>query len=120
MNFLAHDSLYDEEKPYLLKFDPPSGFPQSNYNIDTKQQLIQDIRGREKHFSITKNGFAIMSLHTELSYEDFDDDKKLREVYFPEVADALRKLLGAFRVQIFEHLVCCYDTPKPLIFSLTQ
>lgn len=105
MNFLAHDRLYDEEKPYLLKFDPPSGFPQSNYNIDTKEQLIEDIRGREKDFSIAKNGFAIMPLHTKLSYEDFDDEKRLREVYFPEVADALRKLLGASRVQIFEHLV---------------
>ena len=114
MNFLAHDRLYDEEKPYLLKFDPPSGFSQSNYNIDTRQQLIQDIRGREKDFSIAKNGFAIMSLHTELSYEDFDDETKLREVYFPEVADALRKLLGAFRVQIFEHLVCV--SPKLLTF----
>ena len=105
INFLANEDLYDHEKPYLLKFEPPSEFPRSNYKISTKVQDIQDIRGVEHDFSIPKNGFSIMPLQTKMSYEDFDDETRLREVYFKEVAEALQLLLGAFRVQIFEHLV---------------
>jgi hypothetical protein len=105
INFLANDALFNDEKPFLLKFEPPPDFPRSNYKISAKTQDIQDIRGREHDYSIPKNGFSIISLQTKMSYEDFDDEARLREVYFKEVAEALQSSLGAFRVQVFEHLV---------------
>jgi hypothetical protein len=105
VNFLAADELYQHEKPYILKFDPPLDFPRTNHKIEKRDLCIKDIRGQEQDFSLPKNGFALMPLNTKLSYDDFDDDTKVTTVHFKEVAEGLQKLLGAFRVQIFEHLV---------------
>jgi hypothetical protein len=105
VNFLAEDELYNHEKPYVLKFNPPHDLPRTNHKIETRELCIQDIRGYERDFCFPKCGFALTPLNSQLTYDDFDDDEKVRAVHFKEVAQALQKLLGAFRVQIFEHIV---------------
>lgn len=106
LNFLERHDLYKEEKPYVLTFKPPDGFPSTNVKLDLHEDVeVYDIRGRENEFSIDQNGFALMKLNSQLSYKDFGEDEIVSKIYLKEVADALIKRLGASQVQIFEHVV---------------
>ncbi|KAK7717207.1 hypothetical protein SLS57_006352 [Botryosphaeria dothidea] len=46
-----------------------------------------------------------MNLDSQMKYEDWDDEIKIKGVYLAEVADSLCKALDACNVQIFEHTV---------------
>jgi hypothetical protein len=106
MNFLLRDSLYEEERPYLLIFEPPVGFPKQNIKLEKQTSLkIEDIRGREQQFSLGKNGFQITKIGSRMSPEDFDNEDLVKNVYLREAADHVRELFGAQKVQIFEHLL---------------
>ncbi|KAL3426804.1 hypothetical protein PVAG01_00313 [Phlyctema vagabunda] len=106
MNFLAREELYKYEKPYLLIFEPPEGFPRTNIRLDKRKDVIlEDIRGREDKFSLAQHGFQLLKIESSLRAQDFEDDQQVTSTYLPEVAEALRKLLNASRVQVFEHLL---------------
>ena len=104
--FLAPNDLYLRQKPYSLRFEPKQPFLPSNIRTEKRENVvIEDIRGREKDFSLKANGFAVMPLASQMAYGDFDNRQKLIDIYLKEVAEKLRTFLGAFQVQIFEHTV---------------
>ena len=106
MNFLKRDNRYNYEKPYLLIFDPPEGFPKTNIKLEKHTDLeLRDIRGYEDQLSLEVHGFQIVKISSKLSYDDFNNEELVRDVYLREVADEVRKVFGADRVQIFEHLL---------------
>lgn len=106
MHFLSRNDLYSTVKPYSLRFEPPEGFERSNITLERQENLVvEDARATIEQFSLEKQGFAIMNLDSQMTYDDFEDDAKIVEVYLKEVANALRDLFGASQVQIFEHTV---------------
>ncbi len=106
MHFLARNDLYREEKPFSLRFEPEREFPNSNITMEKHEDItVEDIRGREQDFSIEQNGFTIMPFDSHMAYDDFDDERKVIDVYLKEVADRIRIFLGSTYVQIFEHTV---------------
>ena len=107
MHFLEDNILYQSVKPYTIIFKPPDGFPKTNICLEEQSDIVvEDIRGRERDFTMDQAGFTIMELQSQLLYKEFSDDEKVIDVYLKEVADSLQKHLGAERVQIYEHLVC--------------
>lgn len=106
INFLQKDELYDTEKPYLLMVEPGEHFPKTNFKLHEPADLtIEDIRDRQHEFTIERNGFKLIKLESQMTYDDYDNETKRLTVYLDEVAKALKSSLGASRVQIFEHLV---------------
>ena len=105
MNFMERLALYDEEKPFLLTFEPPEDFPRTNVKLGKHNLTITDIRGLENDFSIEKNGFSVMPIASRLLYDDFNDDESIKKVYLKELANHVKELLGASKVQVFEHIV---------------
>jgi hypothetical protein len=106
MNFLTRDELYQEERPYLLIYEPPEGFPKTNIRLEKHRDLeLEDIRGRENQFCVASDGFEILKIKTSLPRESFDDEQLVKDVYLREAADAVRTMFGAQKVQIFEHLL---------------
>lgn len=103
--FLKRDPTYDDEKPYSLRFTPPEGFPRANILLESHDVAVHDIRPIRNELTIDKNGYAIMSLETDMTYDDFDNEQRIKDVYLRELSEALRSYLGAKRVQIFEHTV---------------
>ncbi|KAK3673346.1 hypothetical protein LTR78_006892 [Recurvomyces mirabilis] len=102
-HFLQRDKLYDHEKPYSLRFTAPPGLARANIKLDKRDIIVNDIRPKKKSLSLESNGCFIWDFDTGLSYDDFDDKTKVKDVYLAEVAEGLRKKLGAEKVQIFEH-----------------
>ena len=106
MHFLARDKLYEREKPYQLKYEAEKGIPRSNLRLEKQEPLkISSIRGREQQFTMERNGFAVLKLDKEIPYDDFSDPVGIRR-YLDVVSETLKTLLGADKVQVFQHLVC--------------
>ena len=103
--FLKRSPLYNEEKPYSLRFTPPSGFPRANIVLECHDITIEDTRATKDDLSLEKNGFAIMNLDTTMEYDQFDDEQIVKDTYLRELSDALRVYLKASHVQVFEHTV---------------
>jgi hypothetical protein len=99
------------EKPYSLRYDPPGDFRRTNFISQAHDQSIQDIRGRENDFSVNLQGFGLLKLDPQMRYEDYDERAKVETVYFKQVAEGVQRMLGASRVQVFEHVVSRFDTP---------
>ena len=103
-HFLKRDELYDVDKPYSLRFAPPEGFPSANIKLENHSIDIHDVRG-SRSLTFARDGFAVLDFNSKLTYEDYDDDKVVKNTFLLEVADALKKLLNAQHVQIFEHTI---------------
>jgi len=92
-----------EEAPYTYVHDPPAGTEKTNIGADPHPVVVHDARGHEADFSLDKNGFQYVK---HVSQEkDFLDDEKIKEVYYKEVEDILKKEAGAKRVFIFDHTI---------------
>lgn len=107
-HFLQRDPLYQEEKPYSLRYTAPEGFPRANIKLERHEIMVQDIRPDKDKLSFRRDGWCINDLRSRMKYGDWDDDSKVKEIYLREVAGMLRKTLGACHVQIFEHTVGKY------------
>lgn len=105
IDFLERNEIWGREKPFLLDYVPEPPAIKSNAVIENRPVSIDDIRGHEKDFSFAKNGFSIFPLKTQLLPEDFDDNTKVEQVHVQEVAEALKVLLEADRVQIYDYTV---------------
>lgn len=104
-NFLQRDALYEVEKPYSLRFTPPSAFPPSNIKLTNHDIIIKDVRARSEPLSFFKHGLQLLPFQSELPYAQFDDNDAVKRIYLREVANLIKGFLGAQKVQIFEHTV---------------
>lgn len=97
----------DGSSPFNYVETPPEGMPQRNYSEDKHDVSINDIRGREFDFDMNKNAFGTISgVKSEISYDDWNDDERVKNVYYPEVEKlVLDKVPGAKKVFIFDHTI---------------
>ena len=106
MIFFARDELWKHEKPYQIKYVPENGVPASNHRLEKREGIkITSMRGREDQFSIEKNGFAVFKLDQAPPYTDFNNRDGIRK-YLEIVAQSVKALLCADKVQIFNYGVC--------------
>lgn len=102
--------LFKTEKPYEIVFKAPGNFPRTNMSTSRHHGIpVHDIRGRQDNFSITRNGFYIMNLESEMTADDFDDEAAIKSIYLPQVAETLKQSLGASRVQVHDYMVSILD-----------
>lgn len=64
---------------------------------------IEDLRGREDAVSLERNGFQVLRHASRC--RDFGDEAQVREVYYPEIADLVKRLTGARHVACYGHIV---------------
>lgn len=123
-HFLEPSSLYQTQKPYSLRFDPPPGFPRKNTQLKEHQIRVRDVRPQRKNrtgdgpneesesdevvkgCTWAEHGCEILELKSGVQYEGFGDEEWIKRVYLKEVANVLKDFLRAQKVQIFEHRVC--------------
>ena len=64
---------------------------------------IRDARGLGEPASLDREGFALAPHRS--SVRDFYDAQEVERVYYPEVAELVKRETGAFRVHVFDHNV---------------
>ncbi|KAH8816982.1 hypothetical protein F5884DRAFT_241444 [Xylogone sp. PMI_703] len=80
------------------------GRPETYYRpADPHVTTVHDIRGSEDKYSLDTTGFQIVK--HESQEKDFLDDEKIKDVYYKEVEDILKKATGAHKVLIFDHTI---------------
>ncbi|QRV76990.1 methyltransferase domain protein [Ceratobasidium sp. AG-Ba] len=89
---------------------PGSTTLRSNYVPDVRSVRIQDIRGREGHFSLDTNGFEFIVHPTA---ESFGDDLSIRENYYEEMRQLVMEHTGAHSEPAF--IVHTDRTPDSVI-----
>ncbi|EUC38151.1 hypothetical protein COCVIDRAFT_106604 [Bipolaris victoriae FI3] len=87
--------------------EPLPGVPQRNWGDNWAEVTIEDLRGKEKNFTLDNNAFdTFQNIQSGLTREDFEDDEAIKRVYYPEVEDLLlNNVQGAQRVLIFDHTI---------------
>ncbi|KAH7380833.1 hypothetical protein BKA64DRAFT_697825 [Cadophora sp. MPI-SDFR-AT-0126] len=102
--FLARDELFKTEKPYSLRYPPDGNFPQSNIRRDKFSVTINDIRKGESP-TLDRNGFQVMHMQSAMCYDDFADEEMIKNVYLPELQNALLKELNGRHVHVMDFAV---------------
>ncbi|KAH7383953.1 hypothetical protein BKA66DRAFT_463167 [Pyrenochaeta sp. MPI-SDFR-AT-0127] len=87
--------------------EPPPGVPQRNWGDNWTKVTLDDLRGQEHKFSLDDNAFdTYENVKSDLDRSGFDDDARIRRVYYPEVEKLLLdNVQGAKRVLLFDHTI---------------
>lgn len=106
MNFIDRESVPNDEKPYLMMYQPAHNIRTSNFKwTPVKDVPLHDMRPRMETLSLDKEGFIVAKLESRLSYEELLDAEKLRSVYAEEVRKLVLEKLGARSAYIHECVV---------------
>ena len=90
----------DGTKPY---FGVSTVTGQSSTNISSlpKDIQIENIRGKEDQYSLDTSGFKYIQHKSAVT--TFEDEDEIKNIYYPESIEVLKKHTGANRVVIFDH-----------------
>ncbi|KAL4071866.1 hypothetical protein J3A83DRAFT_2924978 [Scleroderma citrinum] len=94
----------DGSKPYIdLRLHPATGKSSQNWIDDYHNIQIEDVRGREDQYTFETAGFQYYRYPAK--YTTFLNDEEIKNEYYPESIELIKKLTGATRVVIFNHNV---------------
>lgn len=113
LGYLDRLELYGTEKPYasaIIPWNTPSA-QVSNLSISYHGFNIRDMRCCPEKFSTDIHGFELGVFPTSLTDEELRDQKSLRQKYFPEAEEFLKKRYDAELVHIFDATVSSTNLP---------
>ncbi|KAE8133788.1 hypothetical protein BDV38DRAFT_295866 [Aspergillus pseudotamarii] len=86
---------------------PPGQRAVRNYIELPYEVSLNDIRGIESHFDLDKDAVkAIQKVPSATTYNTFDSDVAIQQIYYPEVEALLRSQVpGAIKIVLFDHNV---------------
>ena len=89
--------------PEVYFYEPPPGTKWRESGDDPHEVAVHDGWDRAASFSLDREGFALREFHT--AFDQWDDDEAIRARFYPDVAEFIRKEVGAKRVAIFDHTI---------------
>ncbi|OQD89891.1 hypothetical protein PENANT_c002G05739 [Penicillium antarcticum] len=97
----------DNSAPYNYVEPQAPGQLQRNYLENEQKITITDIRNAEGNFTLDKDAFqTLIQTPTSTTYQTFDSETSIREIYYPEVESLLlSKIPGAHKVVLFDHTI---------------
>jgi len=98
LNYLAEAT----PKPINYAYDPLCVPPRSGKYLE-QNVAIRNGRKERSKFSLDTNGFLLTEHET--AVKDFYDSDEVKSVYYPEVERLLKRVTGAERVVVFDHIV---------------
>ncbi|KAK0511024.1 hypothetical protein JMJ35_006576 [Cladonia borealis] len=105
MFFLERDELYDTVKPYVIRYDVKTSVPSENIKRLLCPVTVRDLRVLAEEAPFAQSGFQVLSLASQMSYEDYGDEEKIRTIHVPEVLDIVKANFSADDVHALEHVV---------------
>lgn len=96
----------------LYSYTGPTSKISTNVNLDPRNILIHNARGRENDFILDVNGFQFLK-HTS-TLTDFSNEYIIKKDYYPEVKQLLKECTGADRIMITGHAVRLFSHTNEL------
>src|ERR1700737_905743 len=90
-------------KPVNYAYDPPAGVPRRSGKYIEQSVAVRNGREVLSKLSLDTNGF-VLTEH-EAAVKDFYDPDEVKSVYYPEVERLLKRVTGAERGVVFDHIV---------------
>ena len=90
-------------KPFTHKYAPSASEPQRSGHDFPCKVKIRNGRRSAKGFSIDKEGFELVDFPTRVTH--FYDESEIKSIYYPEITHQIKRLTGAARVIISNHIV---------------
>ena len=101
---VKNNPIHIKEKPYDLIYVPEDDRPASNMRYEIKENvLVNDMR--DQNLTFYDNGMAIVTLQSQLQYDDYDNKDSIEKIYLKEVRNCLRHVLKTQEIYIFEWMV---------------
>jgi hypothetical protein len=94
-----------DEPPFQYTYVRTDGGPQDNIGKNPQQAVVHDARGKEKEYGLSLDTSGFQFLKHESVEKDFTDEERIKDVYYKEVEELLKKEVGAKRVFIFDHTI---------------
>ena len=82
---------------------------------DPHEMAVTDGWYRADSFSVDKEGFSVHEFKT--NYNKWEDEEAVRETFYPEIVEFLKKTTGAKRILVFDHTI---RTKANAVKKLTQ
>jgi hypothetical protein len=98
LNYLAPTT----ERPRTYTYDPPPNVPQTTAVNVSRKIPIRDARPILGDFKLDQHGFELVEHRS--AVHDFYDDDEVKGTYYSEAALLLKKVTGASRVFVFDHI----------------
>jgi len=106
LRYLKWQELYNKEKPFQIFLDIPAEAEdqrESNLAFEEVEHQITDIRGKEKEFSLDKNGFQFAHMPVGERELNIKDRQLVEFEYLPKVEKLVKtEVAGADKVFIFD------------------
>ncbi|CAG8425130.1 unnamed protein product [Penicillium salamii] len=101
------DPPSDGSRSFVYVEEPHGGHPKRNFTEVRHQVTLSDIRGRESHYTLDKDGFqALRGVSSATTNRTFDSESEIRDIYFGEVEKLLLHAVpDASRVVIFDYTI---------------
>ncbi len=99
LNYLAEAT----PKPVNYAYDPPAGVPRGSGRYVAQTVAIRNGREVGGELSLDTNGFMLTPHET--AVKDFYDPEEVKAAYYPEVERLVKRVTGAERVLVFDHIV---------------
>ncbi|EKM50119.1 uncharacterized protein PHACADRAFT_200962 [Phanerochaete carnosa HHB-10118-sp] len=108
LNYFIPDPETDEA-PRIYVGEPPAGIKKDNLGREPRDVVVRDARGKEKEYdlSLDKSGFQFAEYVSQ--EKDFEDEERIKDAYYKEVEELLKKEIGAKRVFVFGHILRCAE-----------
>jgi hypothetical protein len=90
-------------KPVNYAYDPPAGVPRRSGKYVEQSVVVRNGREMLNKLSLDTNGFVLTEHET--TVKDFYDPDEVKSVYYPELERLLKRVTGAERIVIFDHIV---------------
>ncbi|CCC14294.1 hypothetical protein SMACR_12810 [Sordaria macrospora] len=103
LGFLKRNPIYNTVKPYSLRYDPEDGTPRQNIETDMVPVTINDARSLRP--TIEQHGFALTSIPTAMTYDDFFNQDKIDRVYAAELQSHLKTFFNVPHVRVIDYAV---------------
>jgi hypothetical protein len=90
-------------EPEIYFYDPPPGTSVRTPGDDPHEMTVHDGWGRVTSFSVDREGFSLREFHS--PFQQWDDDAAIHAQIYGDVADFVKREVGAKRVIIFDHTI---------------
>jgi hypothetical protein len=105
LHFLKRDPKYDTIKPYTCRFDTQGKFPYTNIENVKHTVSVSNIRPILNEISLQRQGFSVMTIPPQMSYEDFNNDEIIRAVHIPHILTTFQNELKAVEIHVLDYRV---------------
>jgi hypothetical protein len=91
------------DRAYSYNYEPGDHEPPATATFATHRVVIRNARTEPRQLTLDEHGATLIEHRS--GVRNFYDDEQITEVYYPEVAAAIKAATGADRVVVFDHNV---------------